>query len=280
MLEQIVGTLIGRWYVTVFGLVFLVLALRHLGAKRTLIYSAIALFVGAAAENGAVHVGFPYTGYTFNPALRGHELWIVDVPLMVPMSYAFLAYFAFAVARLIVSGPYVTRGRQPVLEYVLAVVLSTWALWIIDPVVRLGRYHMIGELFSYNGPGFWFGLPLGSQVGFFCTSAILIGLLSVMMRKETATPVPGLLRHPRLPALLTYLGEVIFIVGVAIAVARREGGEIAAIADPLAGTSLIIAIPMVLLVAVYWRSLPRPSIAEPPASDSVAHAVGHRERSS
>jgi uncharacterized membrane protein len=280
MLEQIVGTVIGRWYVTVFGLVFLVLALRHLGAKRTLIYSAIALIVGAAAENGSVLVGFPYTSYTFNPALRGHELWIVDVPLMVPMSYAFLAYFAFAAARLVVSGPYATRGRQPVLEYVLAVVLSTWALWIIDPVIRLGRYHMIGELFSYNGPGFWFGLPLGSQVGFFCTSAILIGLLSAMMRNETSAPMAGLIRHPRLPALLTYLGEVIFVAGVAIALARREGGEIAAIADPLAGASLIIAIPTVLLVAVYWRSLSRPGSAEPAASDSVAHAVAHQERNS
>ena len=273
MLEQVVGTVVGRWYVMVFGLVFLALAIRHLGAKRTLIYSAFALAVGAAAENGAVWVGFPYTGYTFNPALRGQEVWIFDVPLMVPMSYAFLAYFAFATARLFVSGPYTTRGRQPVLEYVLAVVLSTWALWIIDPVSRLGRYHMLGELFTYNGPGFWFGLPLGSQVGFFCTSAILIGLLSVMMRNEPATPVPGLLRHPRLPALLTYLGEVIFMVGVAITVARTEGGEIAVIADSLAGASLIIAIPMVLLVAVYWRSLPRPGSAELPASDSVAHAA-------
>ncbi|MGH3969576.1 MAG: carotenoid biosynthesis protein, partial [Mycobacterium sp.] len=175
MVEQIVGTLIGRWYVTVFGVVFVVLAVRHLGAMRTAIYAPIALVVGATAENTSVLVGFPYTSYSFNPALRGHELWIVDVPLMVPMCYAFMAYFAFAAARLVVSGPYATGGRQPVLEYVLAVVLSTWAIWILDPVMRLGRYHAIGELFSYAGPGFWFGLPLGSQVGFFCTAGILIG---------------------------------------------------------------------------------------------------------
>jgi hypothetical protein len=85
---------------------------------------------------------------------------------MVPLSYTFMAYFAFAATRLIVAGPYWSRSRQPVFEYVLAVVLATWALWIIDPVSRLGRYFALGELFRYDGPGFWFGLPLGSQVAF------------------------------------------------------------------------------------------------------------------
>ncbi len=259
MVEQVVGTVVGRWYATMFGLIFLVVAVRHLGARRTLIYAAIALGVGALAENGSVLVGFPYTRYSFNPDLRGHELWIFDVPLMVPMSYAFLAYFAFAAARLLVSGPYATRGRQSILEYLLAVVLSTWALWIIDPVSRLGRYHIVGELFRYKGPGFWFGLPLGSQVGFFVTSGILIAVLTVMMRAEPNIPVAGLLRHPRLPALLTYLGEVIFMAGAAFVVAREESPAVAALADPLAGAAVIIGLPMVLLVAIYWRTLPRPS---------------------
>ena len=109
VITQVMGTLLGRWYVTAFGGDILVLAVRHLGMKRTAIYSVIALIVGAAAENGSVIAGFPYTSYTFNPALRGHELWIIDVPAMVPMSYIFLAYFAFAAARLVVSGPHATR---------------------------------------------------------------------------------------------------------------------------------------------------------------------------
>ena len=100
MAEEVVGTFIGRWYVTIFGVVFLIVALRHLGLKRTAIYTAIALVVGVLAENGSVHLGIPYTRYAFNPELRGHELWVGDVPLMVPLSYTFMAYFAFAAARL------------------------------------------------------------------------------------------------------------------------------------------------------------------------------------
>lgn len=280
MVEQMIGTFAGRWYVTIFGLVFLVVAGRHLGAKRTAVYTAIAVAVGVVAENGSVLVGIPYTTYTFNPALRGKELWIFDVPLMVPLSYTFLAYFAFATARLVVSGPYTSRGRQPVLEFVLAVTLATWALWIIDPVSRLGRYHMIGELFHYAGPGFWFGLPLGSQVGFFCTSGILIGVLTVMMRNEPRHPVPRLLRHPRLPAMLTYLGEVIFMTVTSAVVALKENAEVASTAGSLVGASMIIYIPLFLLVAVYWRSLPHAGSSVGPAPTPTAHELGNQQRNS
>ena len=38
---EVVGTLVGRWYVTLFGLAFVVLAVRHLGWRRTGIYTAV-----------------------------------------------------------------------------------------------------------------------------------------------------------------------------------------------------------------------------------------------
>ena len=66
-MDLLIGTVVGRWYVTIFGLTFLWRASRHLGWRRTGIYVAAALVVGVAAENGSVHWGFPYTHYTFNP---------------------------------------------------------------------------------------------------------------------------------------------------------------------------------------------------------------------
>jgi hypothetical protein len=38
MTEEVIGTFVGRWYVTIFGVVFLLVVLRHLGPKRTAIY--------------------------------------------------------------------------------------------------------------------------------------------------------------------------------------------------------------------------------------------------
>ena len=112
-MDALIGTVVGRWYVTVFGLVFLWRASRHLGWRNTGIYVAAALVVGVLAENGSVHLGIPYTRYSFNENLRGDELFVGDVPLMVPLSYTFMAYFAFAAGRMIASGPLRTRAPRP-----------------------------------------------------------------------------------------------------------------------------------------------------------------------
>src|SRR3954451_18634931 len=177
MLHEIWGTIGGRWYVTLFGAAFLWCAVRHLGWRKTLIYTAVAVSVGGLAENGSVHFGVPYTRYAFNDALRGKELFLGDVPLMVPLSYTFMAYFAFASGRLLASGPFRTRAVRPWHEWLLALMLAVWALWILDPVSRLGDQFYLGEVFHYAGPGFWFGLPLGSQLGFDATAAILLAVL-------------------------------------------------------------------------------------------------------
>ena len=70
-MEALIGTVVGRWYVTLFGLVFLWRASRQLGWRNTGIYVAAALVIGIVAENGSVHLGIPYTRYSFNENLRG-----------------------------------------------------------------------------------------------------------------------------------------------------------------------------------------------------------------
>ena len=253
-MDELWGTLAGRWYVTLFGVTFAVTAVRHLGWRRALAYAVGATVVGIAAENGAVHTGIPYTRYGFSGSLRGEELWVGDVPLMVSLSYAFMGYFAFCTARLVASGPWRTRGRAPVLEFAVAVMLSTWALWVVDPVSRLGEHFFLGDLFAYDGPGFWFGLPLGSQLGFTATSAVLVGLLTWLARDEADGPVPNVWAHPRWPAVGGYLGQVVFMATTAFVVARRVDDPAArATADALAGSAVIIYLPMVLLVALRWR---------------------------
>jgi len=98
-MTELYGTVINRWYVTVLGLVFVWQAVHHMGWRKTLLYAVLAVGVGALAENGSVHLGIPYTSYSFNPALRGKEVFIGDVPLMVPLSYTFMGYFGFAAGR-------------------------------------------------------------------------------------------------------------------------------------------------------------------------------------
>jgi hypothetical protein len=245
MLREVWGTVGGRWYVTIFGAAFLWCAVRQLGWRRTLLYAVIAVGVGGLAESGSVHFGVPYTRYAFNDALRGKELFLGDVPLMVPLSYTFMAYFAFASGRLVASGPYRTRAVRAWHEWLLALMLAVWALWILDPVSRLGDQFYLGDVFRYAGPGFWFGLPLGSQVGFAVTAAILLAVLFWLDRTAPDVPVGGLLHHPHLPALITYHGQVFHLALVAWWIG----------ADTIGGAALVIWIPAACIVAVYWSRL-------------------------
>jgi uncharacterized membrane protein len=250
--HEVLGTLVGRWYVTLLGLVFLWCAVRDLGWRRTLAYAVPAVLLGALFENGSVHLGLPYTRYAFDPALRGKEVFVGDVPLMVPMSYTFMGYFAFAAGRLLASGPRRTRGRAVWHELLLGVVLMVWAVWVFDPVARLGDRWFLGRLFRYDGPGFWFGLPLGSQLGFTLTAVLLVGLLTWLARGDVDRPVEGLRRHPHLLALLTYHGQVAWLATVAVVLGETE----------LGGAAALMWVPAAALVVVQW-SRPVPTDAQP-----------------
>lgn len=244
MAREIYGTLVGRWYVTVLGLVFVWRASRQLGWRRMLLYAVVAVGLGSLAENGSVHLGVPYTAYVFNPALRGKELFIGDVPLMVPLSYTFLGYFGWASGRMLASGPNHTRARRPWQEYLLGLVLSVWALWVMDPVSRLGHRWFLGDVFHYRGPGFWFGLPLGSQAGFTLTAAVLVGLLAWLARSETDRPVTSVLRHPHLVALITYNADLLWLSIVALVLG----------ADEIGGATLLMWVPAAAITAVAWSN--------------------------
>jgi uncharacterized membrane protein len=220
------------------------------------VYTVVALAVGALAENGSVHLGVPYTRYSFDPSLRGQELFLGDVPLMVPLSYTFMAYFAFAAGRLLASGPWRTRAPKAWQELLLALVLAVWALWVLDPVSRLGDEFYLGRLFAYEGPGFWFGLPLGSQLGFTATAGVLIGVLFFLTRDEPDRPIDRVVHHPHLVALLTYHGQVFHLAVVALVIGAHDVG----------GAAFLMWVPIAAMTAVHWSHL-RPRDEQHPVRD-------------
>jgi uncharacterized membrane protein len=263
--DLVAGTLAGRWYVTLFGLTFLWRAGRHLGWRNVAIYVGVALVVGGLAENASVHLGLPYTRYAFNDALRDDELFLFDVPLMVPLSYTFMAYFAFASGRLVASGPFRTRAPLAWHELLVAWVLAVWALWVLDPVSRMGNRFYLGELFAYDGPGFWFGLPAGSQLGFAVTAGILLLVLQRLDRNAPDVEVPGLAAHPHVVALITYHAQVFHLAAIAFWL-----GE-----DTVGGAAVILWVPPAVITAVHWSQLRLRRLADhaPGASTQDLSAV-------
>jgi hypothetical protein len=164
-----------------------------------------------------------------------------------------MAYFAFAGGRLLASGPWHTRGKNLWHEYLLAVMLGVWVIWIVDPVSRLGSHYFLGELFRYDGPGFWFGLPLASQAGFLFTILVLVGALAWMGRSEDDRVVRRVIDHPHLTALITYHGQLVMMTAVAVHIG----------AVTIGGAAVLIWVPAAAITAVYWSTLrPAPSTDE------------------
>ena len=145
---------------------------------------------------------------------------------------------------------------MPVLEYLVAVMLGGWGIWIVDPVSQLGEHYFLGDLFHYDGPGFWFGIPIGSQLGFTLTTGILVGVLTWLMRGERSENADNLLANPRFGAMGGYVGQILFMAGTAFVVARTNSDpEIVRTADSLAGAAILMGLPAVLMTVVHWRSL-------------------------
>jgi putative membrane protein len=267
-MHELAGTVFHRWYVTLFGLTFAWQAVKHMGWRRTLLYAVLAVGIGALAENGSVHLGFPYTRYAFERSLRGNEIFVGDVPLMVPLSYTFMGYFAFMSGRFLAAGPRRTRAARPWMELLLALMLGVWALWVVDPVSRLGDKFYLGRLFHYAGPGFWFGLPLGSQLGFALTAAVLIAILHVLNRRDPDVAVAHVSRHPYLVSLITYHAQVFHMAVVAFVIG----------ADAIGGSAFLMWGPAAAMTAVYWGTLNRAGAASAGQDDRQPLQAVHQDR--
>lgn len=245
MIDLLIGTIIGRWYVTLFGLAYLYYGVRILGARQLALYSVIAFVIAVASENASVIWGIPYTLYSFNQELRTQELFIGNVPLAVPASYTFVMFFAFTAARYVAAGPWRTAPRSGTAAYILAVVFATWSTWTLDPVSQRGAHWYLGDLFHYAGPGFWFGLPFLSQVGWCIVSATLCGLLAALAPAEGPRPVARAAQHPLLPCFITFVVQILHLAVVALFIGETT----------LGGAGFIIWIPAFAVAAVLWVEL-------------------------
>jgi uncharacterized membrane protein len=112
-LAQLVwGTIVLRPYVFIFLSVYLWVATWHWGIGRTLLYLPVGYGVAWLSEFSSIHTGFPYGLYIYIPATRSQELWVLGVPFMDSLSYVFLSYASYSLARLLLAGGMRTGAGQ------------------------------------------------------------------------------------------------------------------------------------------------------------------------
>jgi uncharacterized membrane protein len=175
-MDLLVGTVTLRPYVFAFLALFLVAGARDLGWRRTLGFAVCVWPVAWLAEFSSTRTGFPFGLYHYTGATRGRELFIANVPFIDSLSFTFLAYAAFCLARVALAG---RRASRPVVAIVAGVLMMALDV-VIDPLAVRGDQWFLGQIFFYAAPGFYFGVPLANFVGWVLVGAVGIGLYLAM----------------------------------------------------------------------------------------------------
>src|SRR5262245_39017551 len=98
-MDLILDTLILRWYVFAFLACFLAAGVCDLGGRRTFVFAGWVWPLAWVSEVASTRIGVPFGLYHYTDVTRGHEVYLANVPLMDSLSFTFLAYAAFCLAR-------------------------------------------------------------------------------------------------------------------------------------------------------------------------------------
>src|SRR5437870_9985499 len=125
-MDLVIGTLALRPYVFAFLALLLVAGFLDVGWRRTLVFGAAVWPVAWLAEFASTRVGFPFGLYHYTGLTRGRELYIGNVPFMDSLSFTFLAYASFCLARAALTG-----RRLPPWAHALVTGLAMAALGVV-----------------------------------------------------------------------------------------------------------------------------------------------------
>ena len=187
LLQLLLGTVLLRPYVFVFLAVHLLAATLDLGSRRAISFTLWAWAVAFAAEYSSTRTGIPFGLYHYTGWTRGQELYLANVPFMDSLSFTFLAYASFALARLVTgrSG----GARVVCLSGLLMMLLDV----VIDPLAVRGDRWFLGRIFYYPEDGFYFGVPLSNFLGWAVVGWVIVGGYSAFVRPDPRPSGPRLL---------------------------------------------------------------------------------------
>jgi uncharacterized membrane protein len=186
VLSLVAGTLVLRPYVFGFLLAFLLIAGRDLGRRGALVWLAVGFGVAFVAEYSSTRIGFPFGLYAYSGATKGREVFLSNVPFFDPLSFPFLAYASWCLARLALGR---ARGFAVV---ALAGASMMLADVVIDPLAVRGGRWFLGNVFSYPSGGVYFGVPISNFAGWWLVGSAIVGTFLLLGSSERVeAPGPG-----------------------------------------------------------------------------------------
>ena len=170
-MKLLLDTIVLRPYVFAFFLAFLLAGRGDLGWRRTLFFGAWVWPLAWLAEFASTRIGVPFGLYHYTGTTRGQEIYVDNVPLMDSLSFTFLAYAAFCLARVVLAGRAVSRVRLAIVSGLLMMLLDV----VIDPLAVRGGRWFLGYIFYYPEGGVYFGVPLTNFAGWWIVGALGVG---------------------------------------------------------------------------------------------------------
>lgn len=191
LLGLIVSTVQFRYYVFIFLLLFLVSASFKIGPKKALFFLVSGWFIAFVAEFSSVRNGIPFGLYHYIPSTQDKELWIWGIPFMDSLSFPFMAYASWTMARLFLS-PYrggglflklgepewggQVKSRFSVDVIFLGALLFMLLDVVVDPLALRGDRWFLGKIYYYPVPGPYFGVTLSNFAGWFVVGAAIMAV--------------------------------------------------------------------------------------------------------
>ncbi len=167
-MKLLLDTIVLRPYVFAFFLAFLLAGRGDLGWRRTLFFGAWVWPLAWLAEFASTRIGVPFGLYHYTGTTRGQEIYVDNVPLMDSLSFTFLAYAAFCLARVVLAGRAVSRVTAAIVSGLLMMLLDV----VIDPLAVRGDRWFLGYIFYYPEGGAYFGVPLTNFAGWWIVGAL------------------------------------------------------------------------------------------------------------
>lgn len=149
-----------------FGVLALFLVLR-VGARWLGAFAAVYL-VSLGSELLGTTVGLPFGEYHYTSALG--PKWFAHVPVVIPLSWFFMALPSYALARAWLPG----ASRRTARIFFASLLLLGWDL-ILDPAMSHATAYWV-----WAEPGTYYGMPWLNLFGWYVTGLALMGCLSAL----------------------------------------------------------------------------------------------------
>lgn len=186
--------LLVRWpeLAGIYGLAFRFFAVGHVLVAGTVLLVFLALYAGArwlaafaalygislASELLGTSMGIPFGPYGYTELLG--IKWFGLVPLVIPLSWFFMALPSYALALRALPAPE-GAGRRVLLA---SFILASWDLALDPAMSHATRYWVWGEA----GP--YYGMPLLNLFGWYVTGLLLMGALAALRAESWIRPLP------------------------------------------------------------------------------------------